>query len=70
VILLVPIVEVTIAVVHDLTSKGLADGTRVGSMPIGRYSLWGVTNHSDYLSDAHAGLEHDGMMGAGLVPDR
>ena len=49
VILLDPIVEVTIAAVNDLTAQGLADGTRVGIMPIGRHSLWGVTNHIDSL---------------------
>jgi hypothetical protein len=33
----------------DLISQGLADGTRVGIMSIGRDPLWGMTNHIDGL---------------------
>jgi hypothetical protein len=44
-ILLDPIVERVIAAMDDLISQGLADGTGVGIMPIGRDSLWGMTNH-------------------------
>ena len=48
-ILLQSIVEVAVGPVEHVTAQGLADGTRVGVMPIGRHPFWGVTNHIDGL---------------------
>jgi len=48
-ILLESIVERAVGPVEHITTKGLADRTRVGVMPIGRHPLWGVTNHIDSL---------------------
>jgi hypothetical protein len=67
VILLAPIVEVTIAAMNDLSAQGLADGTWVGIMPVGRHSLWGVTIHSDYLSEEAFGRRHIPSLGSQLV---
>ncbi len=49
VILLQSIVEGAVGPVEHVTAQGLADGTRVGVMPIGRHPFWGVTNHLDGL---------------------
>ena len=49
VILLQSIVEVAVGPVEHVTAQGLADGTRVGVMPIGRHPFWGVSNHIDGL---------------------
>jgi len=49
VILLQSIVEGAVGPVKHVTAQGLADGTRVGVMPIGCHPFWGVTNHIDGL---------------------
>ncbi len=45
-VLLQSIVEITVGSMEHLIAQGLADGTRIGIMPIGRDPLWGVINHS------------------------
>ncbi len=48
-ILLQSIVQIWVASVQDLTTKRLADGTRVGIMAIGGHPLRGMTDHLDSL---------------------
>ena len=48
-VLLQAIGEIVVAPIDDVSAKGLADGTGIGIMAIGRHPLWGVTDDVDGL---------------------
>lgn len=54
-ILLQPIVEIVVGAVQHIAAEDLADGTRIGVMPIGRHPLWDVTNHLECLPEEALG---------------
>jgi len=49
VVLLQSIIEVPVGPMRDLTAQGLAYGSWIGIMAIGRHSLWGVIDDVDGL---------------------
>src|SRR5258708_20108948 len=61
-ILLESIVEIVTGPVDDITSKGLADRTRIGVMPIGCNSLRGAANHLECLLEKAFGRLHISLL--------